>query len=186
MIEPEHVCRPGASVYYCPTIGELESDCHGGFDTCCSHPDLHRVLDPQRRYLVPVARLGLPDEPDVVHLSLFQWVPAFETWATGMALCGHSTKQGPLPEATAVTCSGCTGLRADYERFIAPGYNPAEDDPRALQARIAAALELHRPERVEYADGEMVEYCSTCHDRGGGRVLSPCSTIQALTVGASS
>ncbi|MFH8581699.1 hypothetical protein [Streptomyces zaomyceticus] len=152
MPEPEHVCRPGTSVYYCPASGSTESDCHGGFDVCCSRPDLHRVLNPQRRYLVPVARLGLPDEPDVVHLSLFQWMPAFETWATGMALCGHSTKQGSLPEATEVTCTGCAGLRSDYERYIAPGYDPAEDDPRALRARLRLAQQHAHTTDAERAE----------------------------------
>ncbi|MES9522424.1 hypothetical protein [Streptomyces capoamus] len=41
--DEEHVCKPGATVYYCPTVGEVESDCHGGFDVCCSRPDLHRL-----------------------------------------------------------------------------------------------------------------------------------------------
>ncbi|MBL3664474.1 hypothetical protein JL475_00240 [Streptomyces sp. M2CJ-2] len=39
-----HVCKPGASIYYCPTGGETESDCHGGFDVCCARPDLHQPL----------------------------------------------------------------------------------------------------------------------------------------------
>ncbi|WP_371634455.1 hypothetical protein OG693_39385 (plasmid) [Streptomyces sp. NBC_01259] len=37
-----HVCKPGATVYYCPTVGETESDCHGGFDVCCESPELHQ------------------------------------------------------------------------------------------------------------------------------------------------
>ncbi|WP_327712402.1 hypothetical protein OG912_32280 [Streptomyces sp. NBC_00464] len=37
----EHVCKPGASEYFCPQAGEIESDCHGGFDVCCGRPDLH-------------------------------------------------------------------------------------------------------------------------------------------------
>lgn len=41
-----HVCRSGASVYFCPTAGETESDCHGGFDVCCDRPDLHQPLIP--------------------------------------------------------------------------------------------------------------------------------------------
>ncbi|MEU9310907.1 hypothetical protein [Streptomyces sp. NPDC048256] len=36
-----HVCKPGASTYFCPTSGQTESDCHGGFDQCCDRPDLH-------------------------------------------------------------------------------------------------------------------------------------------------
>ncbi|MFJ3699548.1 hypothetical protein ACIPW9_36400 [Streptomyces sp. NPDC090052] len=39
-----HVCKPGATTYYCPTVGEIESDCHGGFDVCCARPDLHQPL----------------------------------------------------------------------------------------------------------------------------------------------
>ena len=40
--EAPHTCKPGASTYYCPTSGETESDCHGGFTTCCDRPDLHQ------------------------------------------------------------------------------------------------------------------------------------------------
>ncbi|MDJ0342226.1 hypothetical protein QMK19_03370 [Streptomyces sp. H10-C2] len=34
---------PGA-IYFCPTSGDVESPIHGGFDTCCDRPDLHRSL----------------------------------------------------------------------------------------------------------------------------------------------
>ncbi|CAM5265336.1 hypothetical protein [Streptomyces fumanus] len=40
--QPVHVCKPGANSYYCPTSGQTESDCHGGFTTCCDRPDLHQ------------------------------------------------------------------------------------------------------------------------------------------------
>lgn len=42
--QPEHVCKPGATVYYCPASDETESDCHGGFGQCCERPDLHRPV----------------------------------------------------------------------------------------------------------------------------------------------
>jgi hypothetical protein len=42
--EPEHVCKPGASTYFCPASGKAESDCHGGFDRCCDAPELHRPV----------------------------------------------------------------------------------------------------------------------------------------------
>lgn len=29
------------SLYFCPTVREIESATSGGFDTCCAHPDLH-------------------------------------------------------------------------------------------------------------------------------------------------
>lgn len=35
----EAECKP---VYWCPTAGEYESPCHGGFDVCCRRPELHR------------------------------------------------------------------------------------------------------------------------------------------------
>lgn len=34
--------RPCEPVYWCQVSGEYELPCHGGFDTCCSRPDLHR------------------------------------------------------------------------------------------------------------------------------------------------
>jgi len=42
--EPAHVCKPGATVYFCPTSGQTESDCHGGFEQCCDRLDLHRPV----------------------------------------------------------------------------------------------------------------------------------------------
>lgn len=32
-------CKP---LYFCPISGEMESPCHGGFDTCCAAPEDHR------------------------------------------------------------------------------------------------------------------------------------------------
>lgn len=34
-------CPAPAPSYFCPTSGEAESPCHGGFDVCCGRPDLH-------------------------------------------------------------------------------------------------------------------------------------------------
>jgi hypothetical protein len=39
-----HACRPGAGYYWCPTAGEVESDCHGGFGICCDQPERHEPL----------------------------------------------------------------------------------------------------------------------------------------------
>ncbi|MEU5490314.1 hypothetical protein AB0G98_21565 [Streptomyces sp. NPDC020196] len=92
--------------------------------------------DRERRHLVPVARLDLPGQPDVIHLSVYQWLPAFQAWATGMAICGYSTRQGALPNAT-VTCPECLEYRPRYERMLAPGYRPEDDDPDVLRKRLA-------------------------------------------------
>ncbi|MEU9014301.1 hypothetical protein AB0D12_31930 [Streptomyces sp. NPDC048479] len=102
-------------------------------------------LDRTRRYLRPVARLQLPDQPDLVHLSVYEWLPQWEEWATGLALCGYSTEQGALPDGTAVTCPECEAYRPRYERYLTPGYKPDDDDPTVLRARIA---ELERERDV--------------------------------------
>lgn len=38
----EQLDRVHAPVYYCPTSGQKESPCCGGFDDCCDQPELHR------------------------------------------------------------------------------------------------------------------------------------------------
>ncbi|MEU5043207.1 hypothetical protein [Streptomyces griseorubiginosus] len=94
-------------------------------------------LDRDRRYLRPVAEY----DSDEVHLSVYSWLESFEAWATGMSLCGGSMRQGPLPEGTAVTCSGCLEWRPKCERMLAPDYDPADDDPEALRAKLAVLRE---------------------------------------------
>lgn len=57
--EPEpHICKPDASTYFCPIAGEIESDCHGGFDQCCGHPERHipTTDDPTLTALMQAAR----------------------------------------------------------------------------------------------------------------------------------
>lgn len=109
-------------------------------------------LDPRRRYLRPVRATAISDDPDSVHLAVYQWLPMFEEWATGPGLCGESMRQGPLPEGTEVTCARCEEWRPKYERMLAPGYRPEDDDPEALLARL---------ERIR-ADVRML--CECCGD----------------------
>ncbi|MTE20292.1 hypothetical protein F0L17_14475 [Streptomyces sp. TRM43335] len=92
-------------------------------------------LDRTRRYLVPVARLPLPDEPDLVHLALYQWLPQFDAWATGPSICGRSTTQGPLPDGTAITCPACEEHRPDYERHLA-GHGQSPEQQLAEVCRL--------------------------------------------------
>ena len=93
-------------------------------------------LDTSRRYLRPVRVTTLSGEPAGVHLSVYEWLPKFEAWATGMALCGESADQGALPEGTEVTCAGCLAYQPKYERYLAPGYRPENDDPAVLWAKL--------------------------------------------------
>jgi hypothetical protein len=96
-------------------------------------------LDRTRRYLVPVARVNLPGQPDDVHLSVYTWNERIEEWLTGPALCGYSTSQGALPNGTEATCAECLEDKLDYERYLAPGYRPEDDDPKVLRARAEKA-----------------------------------------------
>lgn len=105
-------------------------------------------LDTSRKYLVPTARVNLPDQPDLVHLSLYEWLPGFETWATGIGLCGYSTTQGALPESTEVTCPDCIAYQPSYEEALgrqAGGSASAArwpDDGRDEKARLLEASAL--------------------------------------------
>ncbi|MGV2914666.1 hypothetical protein [Streptomyces alfalfae] len=99
-------------------------------------------LDRSRRYLKPVASLDLPAHPDEVHLAVYEWLPQFEAWATGPGLCGSSTMQGPLPEGAEVTCVKCREWRPRYERMLAPGYRPEDDDPEVLRKQVEASRAL--------------------------------------------
>lgn len=94
-------------------------------------------LDRTRRYLRPVARLPLKGQPNDTHWAVYEWLPQFEAWATGPGLCGYSTRQGPLPEGTAVTCQHCLVLQPRYEQMLAP-----ECGDQAVTARINALREV--------------------------------------------
>lgn len=76
-------------------------------------------LDKKRRYLRPVQATIISDDPDGVHLSVYEWLPMFEAWATGPALCGESMRQGPLPKGTEVTCGRCLDWQPEYEQVLA-------------------------------------------------------------------
>lgn len=83
-----------------------------------------------RRHLVPVAVFTVEGVPDGIHLSVNEWVPRFEEWATGLALCGESAEQGALPVGTPATCQGCEGYRDSYERALS-GRPAAEQEESA-------------------------------------------------------
>jgi hypothetical protein len=100
-------------------------------------------LDQTRRYLMPVGRLQLPDEADVIHLSLFEWMPRAGAWGNGLSLCGASNEGPPLPEGTEVTCPGCQHYQPTYQAVLNP------------QAAAAAGQEEQR--RLRDAAGDTTE-----------------------------
>lgn len=108
-------------------------------------------LDKSRRYLVPVRATIISGNPEGVHLSVMEWLPVFEAWATGPGICGESMRQGPLPEGAEVTCPRCLEWKPKYERYLSPGYNPADDDPEVLRREVAAARQFA---------AEMRDFCS--------------------------
>lgn len=115
-------------------------------------------LDKLRRYLRPVRATIISDDPDGVHLAVYEWVPAFEEWATGPGICGESMRQGPLPDGTVVTCPRCLEWKPKYDRYLAPGYNPQDDDPDALRARL---------ERIRADVRLLCECCGNNRERMG-------------------
>jgi hypothetical protein len=123
-------------------------------------------LDKTRRYLRPVQATIISDDPGGVHLAVYSWLPAFEEWATGPGLCGESMRQGALPEGTAVTCPGCEAWRPRYERMLAPGYRPADDDPEALRRRAETA-----ERQVEQAQALVARWRQVAVERGDAVIL---------------
>lgn len=115
-------------------------------------------LDKTRRYLVPVERLRLPEEPDLVHLSLYEWEPRWEEWLTGLALCGRSTEQGALPDGTEVTCPGCGAYREKYQTVLdlqagltrTPVHNPGSQG--LLHEQVKAAVKASGLKQVWIAE----------------------------------
>ena len=115
-------------------------------------------LDRTRRYLRPVHATIISDDPDGVHLAVYEWLEVFGEWVTGPGLCGESMMQGPLPEGTEVTCSSCLAYQPKYERWLAPGYRPEDDDPDVLRKRAETA-ECEVAAARQFAE-EMRTYCS--------------------------
>jgi hypothetical protein len=99
-------------------------------------------LDTSRRYLRPVAATPLSDDPDGVHLAVYEWVPRVEAWVTGSGLCGESMRQGPLPDGVVVSCARCLEWQARYERYLDPAYRPEDDAPEVLRRRAEDAEAL--------------------------------------------
>jgi hypothetical protein len=90
-------------------------------------------LDKSRRYLRPVRATIISDDPDGVHLAVYEWLPMFEAWATGPGLCGESMRQGPLPDDTEVTCKNCLSYQPIYQVAL---------DRQATRAPRPSAQEL--------------------------------------------
>ena len=123
-------------------------------------------LDKTRRYLRPVRATVISDDPEGVHLAVYSWLEVFDAWATGPGLCGESMKQGPLPEGTAVTCARCEEWRPKYERYLAPGYDPADDDPELLRQRAETA-----EQQVKQAQALVAKWRQIAAKRDGAVVL---------------
>ena len=119
-------------------------------------------LDKTRRYLRPVQATIISDDPTGVHLAVYEWLPMFDEWATGMGICGESMKQGPLPEGTAVTCARCLEWQPKYERMLAPGYRREDDDPDVLRQRAETA-----EQQVKQAQALVAKWREVAAERDG-------------------
>ncbi|GAA0501032.1 helix-turn-helix transcriptional regulator [Streptomyces olivaceiscleroticus] len=114
--------------------------------------------DKFRRYLVPVEHLRLPDEPDLVHLSVYQWESRWGEFVTDLALCGRSAEQGALPDGTAVTCPECLHYQPKYQTALdlqagltrGSVHAPAAQD--ALHEQVRAAVKAAGLKQVWIAE----------------------------------
>ena len=123
-------------------------------------------LDKTRRYLRPVKATMISDDPAGVHLAVYSWLPMFDAWATGPGICGESMRQGPLPEGTEVTCTGCLEYQPKYERYLSPGYTPGDDDPDVLRRRAEIA-----ERQVKQAQALVAKWRQIAAERDGAVVL---------------
>lgn len=99
-------------------------------------------LDRSCRYLRPVRATVISDDPGGVHLSVYQWLPMFEAWATGPGLCGESMQQGPLPDGTEVTCRSCLLYEPIYQAALdrQASRSPKPSAQDLLLAQVQAAV----------------------------------------------
>ncbi|MFE4857320.1 hypothetical protein [Streptomyces sp. NPDC056670] len=134
-----HACNLGASTYYCPTSGGIESDCHGGFDTCCDQPQLHVAavgststpdpLAPFRaladQYAAKAAEAERNAEASIGDARLAQQGIA-AGWQSAEFLLRHTlddldsprtTGNNPLASDNAETCCVCGGRPVTYENY---------------------------------------------------------------------
>lgn len=121
-----HVCRPGASVYHCPSSGQIESDCHGGFGVCCDRPDQHTpaVVEPAE---------AADKTPAPVVCEGFQWIgqPFTSCDRCGQPAWEHAGEEVPVEGAGPF----------DNRRTVRP-WKPGEAD--AIRAKWAPAAEAQQ------------------------------------------
>ncbi|MFD0032566.1 hypothetical protein ACFVJK_30715 [Streptomyces sp. NPDC127172] len=109
----------------------------------------------RRRRIVPVACQTVRGEPDGIHLAVEEWLPRYEGWVTGPALCGQSAKQGALSADTAITCTGadgsCESYRDSYQRALDGRPTAQQELITSLRdevARLTAELEASHTARL--------------------------------------
>lgn len=93
------------------------------------------AYDPSRRYLVPVAPLALPLQPDHTHLAVMSWNARIEAWLTGEAICGRSVAQGEI-EPGGTLCPDCGERMEDYKLLLEAGPAHWPDDGLSDRRRL--------------------------------------------------
>lgn len=90
------------------------------------------TLDRARRYLLPTA---LDGDPDQTHLSVYGWEDRLSTWvAYSTSICGRSVHDAGLDLDDVITCRNCEGLRVGYEAvFVKENQAPPVAERRAAR-----------------------------------------------------
>lgn len=127
----DHACKPDARLYFCPTAGEVESDCHGGFDVCCGRADLHLPIadaDPTIAALQAAARrkgvrlaLAIEDSPAPEPSDPTQ-CSGEEGFCPEHGYHRHSLKQADRGVASSIDAAYAIRPPAEHCGHILPGF----------------------------------------------------------------
>lgn len=109
--DDQHVCKPGATTYYCPSGGETESDCHGGFDVCCARTDLHQQLVPCSLAALRMPHDGHSWEPQPGMTPVYCEGVARVSFTDVVEIATDEEMDGPDPWEPPVPAPPVPGLR---------------------------------------------------------------------------
>lgn len=122
-----------ADLYFCPTVGEIESDNHGGFrgGTCCAHPELHTYIGKETPAIQAISQ-WLSDKARAEyardHLVGHHWAETIHTEDDGLLHIPVLTAEGTHAEGLVMDRENANVLQAMIVDFLGECYTPCDDD----------------------------------------------------------
>jgi hypothetical protein len=127
------VASSSGDLYFCPTVGEIESTEHSGFKggTCCAHPELHTYLgystpgiEAISQYLSDKAH----EEYARDHLASHRWAETIHTEDDGLLHIPVYAANGTEAEGLVMDRNAATVLQAMLTDYIGECTSPCDDD----------------------------------------------------------